>query len=206
MWKASASLIAAAVLLAACTPPEPLDFSLNQVPVSNGKIPCKLQSITVNVENQPDYGDGQYGTRPTALVQFKDPMKSALEDGLDRSASFDYKSSGTCSVDAKILGMKYEGAGITFPTNIYIEYQIMSLDSGSPVFSTIVSGYGQTDFGYNFIGVIRARHSMVVSGEDAVRNMISATEGFASHAEIPKENASKSSPSASNSIKSEPTS
>lgn len=166
-------------LLAACTPPEPMDFSLGDVAASPHKTPCKLQSIAVTIESNPNYGNGSYGTRPPSLEQLREPMQSALQDGLDRTAAFDFGSQSYCAVEAKILGMKYETAGITFPTKLYVSYMINSLDTGQPILREVIIGQGETPLSYNYLGFVRDRHSIILSGQDAVRGMIDTTEQFA---------------------------
>jgi hypothetical protein len=172
-------ILASMGLLNACTPPEPLDFSQDSVTPVQHKINCKLQSIAVSIENDADFGNGDYGTRPAALAEIREPMRSALEDGLDRSAVFDYGSPSSCAVEAKVLGIKYQTFGATFPTDIYVDYEISSLDSGHRLLSDIITGHGETPMSYNFLGVVRSRHSIILSGKDAVSGMIVTTEQFA---------------------------
>ncbi|WP_234732380.1 YajG family lipoprotein [Acidocella facilis] len=172
--------IAAICLLSACTPPEPMDFSLGEVPIAHNKIPCRLQSIAVTVETAAFYGNGKYGTRPPALSEFRDPLKSALEDGFDRSALFNYGAPSYCAFEAKILGIKQAEIGITFPADLYVSFTLNSLNTGNKLVSATVTGHGETPLTYNWIGIVRMRHSLILSGQDAARVMIEAVEEYAS--------------------------
>lgn len=171
--------LAVILVVAGCTPPAPLDFSQNEVPVSNSKIKCKLQSVAVTVENVANYGNGAYGDRPTKLTEFRAPFQDALQDGLDRSAVFDYSSPNYCAVEAKILGLKQAQVSITFPVELFVWYTIEDLNSGKPLVSEVVEGRSSTPFSYNMFAIIRLRHSLIGSGIDAVHNTIISTEQYA---------------------------
>lgn len=164
--------------LSACSPPKPFDFSLNNVPVSRTKFPYRLTSVAVNVETRDDPTGDKYGSRPPGLEKFAEPLKSSVEDALNKSAIFSYESHKFCSLDIKILGIKYERMGIHFPVTLYARYSVIDLDSGKPVFNKVIIGHGSTPAGYNFFGAVRSRHSLILSGRSNVRNFIQVLEHF----------------------------
>lgn len=171
-------LVGLAAMLSACSAPKPFDFSLNNVPVSKNKFPYRLESVSVNVETRDDPTGGHYGSRPAFLEKFAEPLKSSVRDALDKSAVFDYGSHKFCSIDIKILGIKYSVIGINFPTTLYARYSIIDLDSGRPIFNEVISGHGTTPMGYSFFAIVRSRHSLMLSGRSNVRHFIAAFDNF----------------------------
>lgn len=166
------------LMLAGCSPPAPFDFSINNVPVSVVKFPYRLNSVTVNVDTNENENVSAYGTRPVGLEKFVQPLKNSIQDAVNKSAIFDYNSKRFCTIDVKILGISYSLLGITFPTKLYASYSIINLQTGKPIFIKVIEGYGSTPMGYSFLGAVRDRNSIILSGQSNVRNFIDEFEAF----------------------------
>lgn len=166
-------------LLTGCSPPPPLDFSLNNVPITRDKVPYRLASVSVTEENRVDRPNG-YGSLPPESTKLVSPLKDSIQDALNRSASFNYQSKNYAALDVKILGIKYALFGVNFPVTIYADYSLIDLGSGSPIYDRIVAGHGATPFDYSYFGVVRQRHSLVEAGKSSVRNFLLDLERTAS--------------------------
>jgi hypothetical protein len=163
---------AAIALLAACNPPQPLNFSVQNVAVSPVGLDQDLRLVTVT----PAAPDERTGDLPPAVASLTNTWKEATVEALSRAAIFNDDSHHHVNLEIKILKFYVPGAGITFPTETDARYTLIDRGNGAVIFSQTISAIGTTPMDFSLIGAIRGRESINRSAQNNIAAFISALE------------------------------
>jgi hypothetical protein len=159
-------------LAAACSPPQPLNFSVLNVQPSPTALDEDLRAVTVT----PAAPNERTGELPPEVADVTNTWKEATQEALARAAIFRDDSHNHVNLEVKILKFDAPGAGITFPTDTDAKYTLIDRASGKVVFTQIISAQGTTPMGFAFIGAIRARESINRSAQNNIAAFIKALE------------------------------
>ena len=165
-------VLAATLTVVACSPPQPLNFSVQGVQPSPTIIDADLRAITVS----PAAPDERTGSLPPAVANLTSTWKEATEEALGRAAVFNDSSTRHVNLEVKILKFDAPSAGITFPTDTDARYTIVDRSNGGAVFSKVVSAQGTTPGDFAFVGAIRARESINRSAQNNIAAFIRELE------------------------------
>ena len=158
--------------LAACNPPQPLNFSVQNVQPSPMRIDADLRAVTVT----PAAPNERTGDLPPGVAGVTNTWKEATQEALARAALFNDDSSKHVNLEVKVLKFSAPGAGITFPTDTEARYTLVDRQSGSIIFSQVISAQGTTPFDFAFLGVIRQRESINRSAQNNIAAFIDALQ------------------------------
>lgn len=167
-----ASLLLLTGLLAACNPPQPLNFSVQNVQASPVKIDADLRTITVT----PGAPNERTGDLPPAVASITGNWKEATQEALSRSALFNDDSRRHVNLEVKILKFDIPGMGITFPTSTDASYTLVDRQNGAVIFRKVISAQGTTPMDFAFVGAIRARESINRSAQNNIDGFLKALE------------------------------
>lgn len=159
-------------LLAACNPPQPLNFSVQNVRSSPTSLDADLRMITVT----PGAPNERTGDLPPAVAAVTSTWKEATQEALGRAAIFNDESSRHVNLEIKILKFYSPGIGITFPTDTDASYTLVDRRTGAVIFTKVISAQGTTPMEFAFVGAIRARESINRSVQNNISTFIDALE------------------------------
>ena len=168
----SACLISV-LLVTACNPPQPLNFSVQNVQSSPVSVDADLREVTVT----PAAPNERTGALPPAVAAVTNTWKEATQEALDRTAIFNDDSRRHVNLEVKVLKFDAPAAGITFPTYTDARYTLIDRASGDVIFSQVVSAEGTTPGDFAFVGAIRARESINRAAQNNIKAFIAALEG-----------------------------
>ena len=170
----SARLLAFAFMgfLTACNPPQPLNFSVQNVQASPVSLDADLRGITVT----PGAPNERTGDLPPAVAAITGNWKEATQEALARAAIFSDESQRHVNLEVKILKFYTPGMGITFPTDTDASYTLVDRRTGAVVFTQTISAQGTTPMEFAFVGAIRARESINRSVQKNIAAFIDALE------------------------------
>ena len=163
---------AALVGVAACGPPQPLNFSVQNVRPSSVRIDADLRSVTVT----PAAPDERTGDLPPGVAGITNIWKEATQEALTRAAIFNDDSHQHVSLEVKILKFAVPQTSITFPTETDVRYTLVDRQTGAVIFSQIVSAEGTTPMDFAFVGAIRRRESINRSAQNNIAAFIDALQ------------------------------
>lgn len=158
--------------VAGCNPPQPLNFSVQNVTASTTGIDADLKDVTVT----PGAPNERTGSLPPAVANLTPTWKEATVEALARAAIFDDDSLRHVNLEVKVLKFDAPGLGFTFPTYTDARYTLVDRKTGDVLFSQIISGEGTTPMDYAFVGAIRARESINRSAQNNIGNFVEALE------------------------------
>jgi hypothetical protein len=115
------------LLLTACNPPQPLNFSVQNVQVSHVVVNADLRGITVT----PAAPNERTGDLPPAVAGITNTWKEATEEALARTAIFNDESRRHTNLEIKILKLAVPPFGVTFPTDTAASYTIVDRSTGT---------------------------------------------------------------------------
>ena len=159
-------------LLTACNPPQPLNFSVQNVQASPVSLDADLRGITVTTGAPNE----RTGNLPPEVATVTNVWKEATQEALARAAIFDDDSHRHVNLEVKILKFDAPGAGITFPTDTDASYTIVDRATGAVIFSQLISAQGTTPMDFAFVGAIRQRESINRSVQNNIAAFIDALE------------------------------
>lgn len=159
-------------LTAACNPPQPLNFSVQNVQPSPVAIDADMREVTVT----PGAPNERTGPLPPVVATLTTTWKEATTEALARTAIFNDNSHRHVNLEVKILKFDAPAAGITFPTDTEARYTLIDRSSGAVIYSRVISAQGTTPMDFAFAGVIRARESINRSVQNNIANFISDLE------------------------------
>ena len=159
-------------LSSACSPPQPLNFSVQNVQPSPVAVDADLREVTVT----PAAPNERTGPLPPAVAGLTSTWKEATQEALARAAIFNDDSRQHVNLEVKVLKLDAPAAGITFPTDTDARYTLIDRGSGGVVFSQVISSEGTTPMDFAFLGVIRARESINRSVQKNIAAFIDALE------------------------------
>lgn len=165
-------VVAAVLLLTACNPPQPLNFSVQNVQPSPTTVDADLREITVTAGAPNE----RTGTLPPAVAQLTGAWKEAAHEALARTAIFNDDSHHHVSLEVKVLKFDAPAFGVTFPTDTDARYTIVDRGTGQVVFSQVISAEGTTPVGFAFVGAIRSRESINRSVQNNIATFIDVLE------------------------------
>lgn len=165
------TLIAVGSLIA-CNPPQPLNFSVQNVQSSPTALDADLRGITVT----PGAPNERTGDLPPAVAAVTTTWKEATQEALARAAIFNDESRRHVNLEVKILKFYAPGMGITFPTDTDASYTLVDRRTGSVIFTQVISAQGTTPMDFAFIGAIRARESINRSVQNNIAAFMDALE------------------------------
>lgn len=163
-------LVLALVALSGCQSVPPLNFSVQNVAISDKKIDAELKSITVSLAH-PDEKKGDIDVGMEVVPQF---WKSSLEESLNRMAIFKDDSSKKINLSVKILAMNIPVGGFTMETNTIARYDLIDRNSGRVIYTKEISAMGVVPAGYAFLGVVRARESVNRSVQNNISEFLNS--------------------------------
>jgi hypothetical protein len=158
--------------LAACNPPQPLNFSVQNVQPSPVKIDADLKAVTVT----PAAPNERTGSLPPGVAGITNTWKEATQEALARTAIFNDDSHRHVNLEVKILKFDIPGAGFTFPTYTDARYSLIDRSTGQSLFSKVVSAEGETPMDFSFFGAVRGRESINRSAQNNIAGFVSALE------------------------------
>ncbi len=158
--------------LAACNPPQPLNFSVQNVQSSPTSLDADLRGITVT----PGAPNERTGDLPPAVAAVTNTWKEATQEALARAAIFNDESRRHVNLEVKILKFYAPGMGITFPTDTDASYTLVDRRTGSVIFTKVISAQGTTPMEFAFVGAIRARESINRSVQNNIAAFMDALE------------------------------
>ncbi len=158
--------------LTACNPPQPLNFSVQNVQSSPTSLDADLRGITVT----PGAPNERTGDLPPAVAAVTTTWKEATQEALVRAAIFNDESRRHVNLKVKILKFYAPGMGITFPTDTDASYTLVDRRTGSVIFTQVISAQGTTPMDFAFIGAIRARESINRSVQNNIAAFMDALE------------------------------
>ena len=164
--------VASTFSLAACNPPQPLNFSVQNVQPSPTHIDADLRAVTVT----PAAPNERTGELPPVVAGLTNTWKEATQEALARTAIFNDDSRRHVNLEVKILKFDAPSAGFTFPTYTDARYTLIDRASGQSLYSQIISGEGETPMDFAFVGVIRARESINRSVQSNIAAFLHALE------------------------------
>jgi len=159
-------------LLAACSPPQPLNFSVQNVQPSPARLDADLRTITVT----PAAPNERTGTLPPAVASVTTTWKEATQEALSRSALFNDDSRRHVNLEIKILKFDAPGMGITFPTDTDASYTLVDRQDGAVIFRKVISAQGTTPGDFSLVGAVRARESINRSAQNNIAAFLQALE------------------------------
>jgi hypothetical protein len=157
-------------LLAACNPPQPLNFSVLNVQPSPTVVDADLKVITVT----PGAPTERTGDLPPGVADLATPWRVATEEALGRAAIFNDGSQRHVNLEIKVLKFDVPGFSATFPTDTDARYTLVDRSTGMAIFSQVISAQGTTPMDFAFLGVIRARESINRSAQNNIAAFIGA--------------------------------
>ena len=158
--------------LIACNPPQPLNFSVQNVQASPVSLDADLRGITVT----PAAPNERTGDLPPAVAVLTNTWKEATQEALARAAIFSDEGRQRVNLEVKILKFYAPGMGITFPTDTDASYTLIDRRTGAVVFTQTISAQGTTPMDFAFIGAIRAQESINRSVQKNIAAFIDALE------------------------------
>ena len=158
--------------LAACTPPEPLDFSVQNVQPSPVRVDADLRAVTVT----PAAPNERTGDLPPGVTGVTNIWKEATQEALARPANFNDDRSRHDNLEVKILKLSVPRSGLTFPTDTEARYTLVDRQSGSIIFSQVIAAQGTTPRDFALLGVIRRRESVNRSAQNNIAAFIEALQ------------------------------
>ena len=158
--------------LAACNPPQPLNFSVQNVQASPVSLDADLRVITVT----PGAPNERTGDLPPAVAALTNTWKEATQEALARAAIFNDESRQHVNLEVKVLKFYTPPMGITFPTDTDASYTLVDRRTGSVIFTQVISAQGTTPMDFAFVGAIRARESINRSVQKNISAFIDALE------------------------------
>lgn len=165
-------LLSALLSLAACNPPQPLNFSVQNMRVSPVVADADLRGITVT----PAAPNERTGALPPAVASITNTWKEATQEALARTAIFNDDSRHHINLEIKILKLDAPAFGVTFPTDTAASYTIVDRNTGAILFTQVINGLGETPLDFAFAGAIRARESINRSVQNNIAAFIDALE------------------------------
>ena len=157
-------------LVAACNPPQPLNFSVQNVSPSPTRVDADLRTITVT----PAAPNERTGNLPPAVAMITNVWKEATQEALSRAALFNDDSRRHVNLEVKILKFDSPSMGITFPTDTDASYTLVDRQSGAVLFRKVISAQGTTPMDFAFVGAIRARESQNRSAQNNIETFLKA--------------------------------
>jgi hypothetical protein len=145
-----------ALLLAACNPLPPLNFSPQFTGVSHGKIDADLRGVTVSLANPGE----TTGHMPHDSAIAAPIWRDALQDSINKSGLFDDDSRRRVNIAVKVLKIDIPEMGITFETIAEARYQMIDRKDGAVLYDQVISSTGTVPPDWAFAGVIRRRESI----------------------------------------------
>ena len=178
LLKNLSALLLLLTLLGCATPMPTLEFTPTDVVPSGKKVDADLKSISISIALEKErLGETQVGVGGNVYEQsFKTALKTALEEGLARSAVFSDLSTRKVSLAAKVLKFQTPGAGINFKTEMIVRYELIDRNNGKIVFSENVTSLGSVPGMYAFVGATRFTEARNVTVRENVKNLISKLE------------------------------
>lgn len=164
--------VLALTLLAACNPPQPLNFSVQNVRPSPVALDADLRAVTVT----PAAPNERTGDLPPAVAALTNTWKEATQEALTRTAVFNDESRHHVGLEVKILKLAVPSMGVTFPTDTDARYTLIDRGTGAVIFSQVISAQGTTPGDFAFVGAIRARESINRSVQNNIAAFIDALE------------------------------
>lgn len=156
--KPSFLLCTAFAALAACNAPPPLNFTPNNVGLSQTKHNASLVKTTVTIASKEEAKGKIDAAGAEAGVAML--WQTALEDAMVRMALFKDDAPIRLSLVVKILELDMAGAGFTMKSSSIARYELIDRNSGDIVFTTDIETDGRSPAGEDFMGANRARHSI----------------------------------------------
>jgi len=174
LYRTSRVLLLSALLglLAACNPPQPLNFSVQNVQASPVRLDADLRTITVT----PAAPNERTGDLPPAVAGLTNTWKEATQEALSRAALFNDDSRRHVNLEVKLLKFAVPGMGVTFPTDTDASYTLVDRQDGAVLFRRIISAQGTTPMDFAFVGAIRARESINRSAQNNIALFLKALE------------------------------
>lgn len=172
VFLARISTLACSGFLAACNPPQPLNFSVQNVRASPVSLDADLRGITVT----PGAPNERTGDLPPAVAAVTNIWKEATQEALARAAIFNDESRQHVNLEVKILKFYAPPMGVTFPTDTDASYTLVDRRTGDVVFTQTISAQGTTPMDFAFVGAIRAQESINRSVQKNIAAFIEALE------------------------------
>ena len=166
------ALIVCLLSLTACNPPQPLNFSVQNVQASPGIVDADLKGVTVT----PAAPNERTGDLPPAVAGVTTTWKTATEEALGRAAIFNDDSRRHVNLEVKVLKFSAPPIGVTFPTNTEARYTLIDRANGGVIFSQVIAARGTTPGDFAFVGAIRARESVNRAAQNNIAAFIDALE------------------------------
>jgi hypothetical protein len=163
-----------AFFLAGCaTPPQPLNFSVPNVGLSQKKIDAELKSMTVTVA-RPDEATGQL---PAGMeVNVTQLWQTSLTEAINKMAIFQDDAMKKVNLSVKILKYEGSGPGASMTTNTTARYEIMDRKSGDLIFTQDISSSATVPFDFAFSGFVRAREAYNRAVQNNITQFLQALE------------------------------
>jgi len=155
-----------------------MEFTPTDVVPTTRKIDADLRSITITIaEAKEQKGEVQVGFGGNVYEQsFKQAFKTALEEGLARSAIFSDLSSRKVSLAARVLRFQSPKMSARFKTEMIVRYEILDRNSGSVIYSNEVASTGEVSMNYAFLGAARWAEARNITVRQNVKNLIADLE------------------------------
>ncbi len=159
-------------MLCGCNPPQPLNFSVQNVQPSPVSVDADLRNVTVT----PATPEERTGDLPPTVAALTNIWKEATQEALARAAIFSDESHNHINLEVKILKFAVPGFGITFPTETEARYTLLNRSTGAVLFSSVIAAEGSTPMDFAFVGAIRARESANRSAQNNIAAFVAALE------------------------------
>lgn len=162
--------LAAAILLVACTPMPPLNFSVPNVGLSAYPLDAEVRSLTVTM-GRPDEQTGPIDweyldtTKGASLMQ---TWETAMQEALDRSLIFRDGGAKKVSISVKILELDLQEFGFSMTSDAVAKYEIIDRMTGDIIYTQNIVSTGTVEADYAYLGAVR----MLESANRAVQNNI----------------------------------
>ncbi|PHI30992.1 lipoprotein [Budvicia aquatica] len=160
----------ALLVLSGCQSVPPLNFSIQNVAVSDKKIDAELKSITVSLAH-PDEKKGDIEVGMESVPQL---WKSSLEESLNRMAIFKDDSTNKINLSVKILAVDMPAGGFDMKTKTIARYDLIERNTGRIVYTQEVTAVGIVPVGYAFYGVVRAMESVNRSVQNNISEFLNS--------------------------------
>lgn len=155
-------LICLSLIAASCTTVPPVDFTVQDVGMVEGRKSAELMSLTVGFAPQAQQ------RRVEANATIPPVWREALQDAINRSLIFMDDQEQKVNLSVRITEFDVPFAGISMTTRVSAIYEIIDRSNGDLLFAQEISSEGVVPASYAFTGAVRA----VESWNRAVRNNI----------------------------------
>lgn len=157
------------LLFSGCASIPPMDFSVQNVNVSQHKINAEVKSITVAVASK----DEIVGEVPMGMeIVVPQLWQTALTDALNKMAIFQDDATKKVNISVKITRLEIPTFGTSVTTESGAKYEITDRKTNEIIFSQYISAPGFVPFNYNSLGVIRGRESINRAVKDNIKQFL----------------------------------